>query len=256
MPPSSLDSLLETHKVPCAVVATRSDAKWHERAAGLRDLERGLAVSVATPFEVGSLSKPVFACALLQLVAEGALGLDAPIAQVLASTELDDREAAEQITPRHLLTHTSGLPNWRPGRWTTSPGPLRLETEPGRAYRYSGEGFQLLQAIAETLSGQPLEPFMRERVLDPLGMSSSSYTSLPSYRAQLARGYTREGRPVPVFDARLADGLAAASLKATLSDLTRFSSANKRSSAWGSPAHLALSSSNPASSWALISAGR
>jgi CubicO group peptidase (beta-lactamase class C family) len=213
--------LLHANRVPGVAVGALRDGAWTLQALGARDVERALPVAIETPFEVGSLSKPLFACAFLQLVAEGSLDLDAPVDDYLPHPFLPNDPAARAITARHLLSHSSGLPNWRPRRFTDRPGPLEIRGRPGEAWRYSGEGFQLLQEVVENVSGERLEVFMRRRLLDPLELRASSYTSLPAYEDRVARGYTVDGTAVPIMDPRLLEGMAAASLKSTVPDLAR-----------------------------------
>ena len=219
---SDLSVRLAANRVPGAAISQRRAGEWTQAVGGLRDVGRQLSVQIDTPFEVGSLSKPVFALAVLQLVEEGAIELDAPLDRYLHPTDLADPTQAQRITPRQLLSHTSGLPNWRPGRWTGRPGPLALVQPPGYGFVYSGEGYQLLQAVVEAVCGRSLEAVMRARVFDPLRMATSTYEALPSYPGSIARGYTAAGAVVPAFDPSLTEALAAASMKSTLPDLIRF----------------------------------
>jgi CubicO group peptidase (beta-lactamase class C family) len=96
----------------------------------------------------------------------------------------------KRVTPRHVLSHTTGLPNWR-----QQPVPLEPVTEPGKAFNYSGEAFFYLQRVVEAVSGRPFARLMREQVLDPLEMHQSSYVWLPAFESVMAAGYDgRENR--------------------------------------------------------------
>lgn len=130
-------------------------------------------------FDAGSVGKMFTAAVILQLAEEGALGLDEPI-----SSWLPDAPAAGVVTPRMLLTHTSGWadvwsePSWIPRlvsapgrRWTpaevleATPPPL---DEPGGGWSYSSSGYAALGIIAESVGGRPLGELVRERILEPL----------------------------------------------------------------------------------------
>ncbi len=118
------------------------------------------------------------------------------VKQVLAHVALEvcalDERVLDDITVRHVLTHTTGLPNWRP-----SGGPLRPIRPPGARWGYSGEGFVLLQRHLERRTGQAIDRLVHDRVLAPLGLRSSRLddpeTGYHGYRPLLttARDYGR-----------------------------------------------------------------
>ncbi|WP_082457191.1 serine hydrolase domain-containing protein [Sphingomonas sp. Leaf23] len=125
----------------------------------------------ATPdtlFEAASLSKVVLAVAILDMVGEGLIDLDRPVAEHVAFTT---DAATRAITPRHLLSHASGLPNWR----DEAGEPLISAFAPGTRFRYSGEGFVLLGRLVEAVSGQTAAQQVEARVLRPAGMARSTY---------------------------------------------------------------------------------
>ncbi|WP_166894324.1 serine hydrolase domain-containing protein [Massilia sp. CCM 8734] len=159
------------------------------------------AVNGDSVFQAASLSKPVFAYAVLKLAAQGKLELDAPLMRYLPQgyrhqfdplkaqpSELvtDPRLAA--ITARMVLNHTSGLPNW-------ASGPLRFEAAPGTAWHYSGEGYVLLQRAVEAITGQRLDQFMRAQVFTPLGMTHSDYAWSERIAPNLMPGTKANGAP-------------------------------------------------------------
>ena len=179
-----------------------------------------------TVFQAASLSKPVFAYAVLTLVAQGKLGLDVPVATYLphgyrhrfdplkaAPAELvtDPRLAA--ITVRMILNHTSGLPNW-------ASGPLDLSATPGTKWRYSGEGYLLLQRAVEAVTKQPLDQFMAAKVFRPLGMRHSHFVWSERIEHDLLPGTNANGTPRQPI--RFDTPIAAASLYTTAKDYGTF----------------------------------
>jgi CubicO group peptidase (beta-lactamase class C family) len=173
-----------------------------------------------TPTEVASLSKPVFAYAVIAESARGAIDLDAPIVAIApppyahrrrgAVDRFDDARLAD-VTPRHLLSHRAGLPNWSRDR------PLAFVDPPGGRWRYSGEGYVLLQRAIESSHAEPLDAFMQRSVFAPLAMRRSSYD--PRRIAPRAQGHDRAGAPL---DSSLGSEEAATSLVSTAADYARF----------------------------------
>lgn len=145
--------------VPGASLATIHGASAEAAQFGLRSVAARVPVTADTIFEAASLSKPVFAYAVFRSL-ESYLPKPYPIA--------DPRGTA--ITARHVLTHTSGLPNWR----HAAAEPLKLHFAPGTQYLYSGEGFYFLQTVVERITGRSTAQFTRA-ALDALGMRRSSY---------------------------------------------------------------------------------
>jgi CubicO group peptidase (beta-lactamase class C family) len=186
-----------------------------QRGFGLKDKASGERVTPDTVFQAASLSKPVFAYAVLKACAEGVLDLDAPLTTYLPEPYIPDDPRLHRITVRHVLSHTPGLPNWRP-----KDRPLRIHLPAGERFAYSGEGYVYLQRVVERVSGQPLDAWMRSRLLDPLDMRSSSYVWLDAYGAQAARGHDAEGKPNEPGILRAPN--AAYSLYTTAAEYARF----------------------------------
>ena len=124
--------------------------------------------SVAWAKGFGVLTKPAFAHGLLQLVDAGRITLDTRLSDLIDEAFVPDDPRAEEITVRHALSHSTGLPNWR------GDDPFVTAHEPGSAFRYSGEGYVYLSKVAEALTGRPVHEWLRDTVLDPLGMQVSS----------------------------------------------------------------------------------
>lgn len=219
-----IPDLMKKADVPGVSIALIEDARivW-VGSFGVKNIETREPVNDRTVFEAASISKPVFALAVLKLVDEGKLDLDAPLSKYVPSyIENDDRVNA--ITARMALTHRTGFPNWR---YNTSP--LKIYFQPGERFSYSGEGFIYLQRAVEKITGLPLKEFVRQRVFEPLGMIDSSYVWLDQYEYRHATGYSETGPTPPYKPIESGSPLppyrgpsAASSLHSTARDIAKF----------------------------------
>ena len=211
----TIQQLLEDGAVPGLSIATIRDGEVAEIiAAGTRNTSTGAPVEAMTIFDAASLSKPMFAYAVLQLIDAGALSLDAPLAEYVPHYVANDPRAAD-VTVRHVLSHTTGLPNWRsPDR------PLKTYFPPGERFNYSGEGFVWLQRVVEVISGKPIDAVMRDLVFDPLEMSDSGYVWRPQFDTNCADPHDAALVAGSKFKPTAAN--TASSLQTTASDYARF----------------------------------
>jgi CubicO group peptidase (beta-lactamase class C family) len=186
-----LAELMKTDSVPGLSAAIINDGEviWAQ-GLGVKNVDTQAAVTTETLFPAASLSKPVFAYAVLKLRDERLLDLDRPLVEYLPWPDLPADPRAKLITARHVLSHTTGLPNWRFQASQT----LTLNSAPGQAFTYSGEGFYYLQRVAEHLTGRGLGEFMRERVLKPSGMQHSSYVWSPEHKTRATSVYRNDKR--------------------------------------------------------------
>jgi len=188
---------------------------WHA-SFGLANVETKAPVTDASVFEAASLSKPVFAYVVLTLADAGAIDLDTPISKYLPGRyDVGDDARLDLITPRHVLSHQSGFPNWR-----TGSEPLKIHFTPGDRFSYSGEGFVYLAAAVERVTGQTLEALMRSTVFEPLGMASSSYVWQSRFEPLKVYNHGLLGDPAGRRTPWRAN--AAASLHTTAEDYARF----------------------------------
>ena len=118
-----------------------------------------------TIFETAPLTKTITAAAALKFVEREELVIDTPLAEYLPYPKLSGDDRYKKITARHVLTHTTCLPNWE----------NRLIREPGKLYGYSGEGFLYLGRTIEKFSGMSLQDFARKKIFEPLGIICTSY---------------------------------------------------------------------------------
>ena len=182
-----IPTLMEVAGVPgvgMSVVSERGRV-W-EYFHGVANADEGRPVSADTLWAAASLGKPVFAFAALRLADDGLLDLDRPLKSYLPDHAPNDARG-DRITARHVLSHSSGLRNWRGG----SDAPLVPDFEPGSQFQYSGEGYYYLQRVVEHVVGAGFEQFMQERLLGPLGMRSSTYSWRADSTARVVAGHDR-----------------------------------------------------------------
>jgi CubicO group peptidase (beta-lactamase class C family) len=197
----------------------------YAHAFGVKDAAKGEAPDTQTVFAGASFSKPLFAYLVMLLVEDGTLDLDRPLAEYLGRAlpevhgyaDLAGDERWRQITARRVLSHTTGLVNWR---FLSEDGRLSYWFEPGTRFSYSGEGIVLLQRVVERVTGTGLEALARARVFDPLGMTRTSYVWQESWEANHAVPHDQWGRPRKLQRRSEAD--AAGSLFTTAEDYGRF----------------------------------
>jgi len=186
-----IPKLMVAARVPGISIALIHESKtsWH-RAFGVANAATHEPVTDNTLFEAASLSKPVFAYAVLKMVDRGVLNLDSPLSDFLPEPYVND-ERIRQITVRIVLDHTTGFPNWRP-----KGQPLKIHFSPGEKFSYSGEGYVYLQKAVEQITGEQVDEFLRETVFNPLGMSASSYVWPKHYGQLSSTGHNLAGAPV------------------------------------------------------------
>lgn len=191
----NLPRLLELASVPGVAIAVVEQGEISTHAVGRRSAEAGGPVNGDTLFEAASLGKPLVAYGALRLADKRLLDLDRPLYAYVRTAEADN-PAMRSVTARHVLTQTTGLPNWR-----RSAGPLQPVSRPGTAFSYSGEGFFQLQRVIEKVTGVPFARWMQAEVLVPLGMKQSCYAWRPAFDARMAAGHDAQGEPREMYAA-------------------------------------------------------
>lgn len=200
-----LPELMEYAGVPGAAIAIVSGGQvaW-TRELGFKNALNRPPVEAATIFPAASLGKPLFAYALLRMHEQELIDIERPLYQNLPFPDLDADPRAQRITARHVLSHTTGLQNWR----RSDQHKLLLSFEPGERFGYSGEGFYHLQRVVETITVRGIDELMRERMFEPLGMRSSSYSWLTEYAEVIASGHGFGGSPSDAWSAQLGPKMA------------------------------------------------
>lgn len=216
-----IPQLMSALVVPGVSVAIiRDGALAWRRGFGVRDAASRRPVDTETIFEAASMSKPVFAYAVMKLCEQGVIALDTPLTEYAPEPFLTGDARLGRITARHVLSHTTGFQNWR-----SDKEPLAIGFTPGEKYSYSGEGFSYLQAVVTHLTRQPIEPFMKAHLLEPFGMTSSGYAWNDLFEARAARPHDDKGRPQDNRKRTAADVAryaAAGDLHSTPTDYARF----------------------------------
>lgn len=185
-----------------AIGIVRGDQVVYTQGYGVAD-DADRAMTPDTPFLIASLSKPITALGIMQLVEEGKINLDAPIQTYLPWFRVADEEVSSKITVRHLLHQTSGFDERESyiRNLNTDPSDDALEKSirtlntaelnfaPGEAFEYTNTNYDILGLLIQTVSGQSYEEYIEENIFAPLDMDQS-YTSLEDARAgNMTRGY-------------------------------------------------------------------
>lgn len=256
-PPADLDGFIRWQMAAgglpgiAAAIVTRDGIEW-SGTYGLADVETSTPVDDATLFLVASVSKPVSAVALMQLVEQGRIDLDAPASSYTGFPIVHATSPAAVITTRMLLTHTSGIEDaWLVlGHTSATTDPtitLREFAEgyvtdggafysidnfggaPATRWSYTNAGFGIGAFVAESVSSERVADLVRANVLVPLGMSTSGYFLSELDAAHVSTGYTySRGRGLIAYPHQSWAFYPAAMLRTSLHDLSRFARAMLR----------------------------
>lgn len=167
-----IEAYMDHSNMAGASVALVKDGQTvYARDFGVRNAYTQDPVTSGTLFEAGSITKMIFAYAVLRMAETGIIDLDTPLYTYLAFDEIAEDPRHELITARYVLSHQTGLPNWRnqqPG------GVLSLTFIPGTDFGYSGEGFEYLGRVMTHLTGQSLEDILSEQAQVPMGFTQNA----------------------------------------------------------------------------------
>jgi len=211
---SDIDSIMKEISTPGAAVAIVSaDSIIWIGTFGFANIETGERVTENTHFCIGSCTKSFIGLGFLKLLDEGRIDLNTPVREIAPEIEIDNPwEDTHPVRIIHLLEHTAGFDDSH-ANWFYFEGPVmplkraleekahlrKVRWQPGTRYSYSSAGFVLAGYILEKVSGQRYEDYLKETILEPIGMTTSTIGSSEECRRLLAAGYDRYTRPFPVW---------------------------------------------------------
>lgn len=237
---AEIPEILDEFEIPGAIVSVVGGGGVRISAGfGLADVADDRRATAESIFNVGSVSKLILWTAVMQLVEQGRIDLDADVNDYLTTFRVPDTHE-EPITMANLLTHTAGFED----RWTgvqartaadlVPLGDFLEDAIPDRVWRpgevtaYSNYGAALAGYIVEQVSGESFADYVEQRVFEPLGMTNSTFRQpVPTSSApQLARSYVRDGAGFDAMDHPLYQVAPAGALSTTASDMGRFMAAH------------------------------
>jgi len=194
-----IQSYVANHQFMGSVLVARDTQVVYSKGYGSANLEWDVPNSPATKFRLGSVTKQFTAASVLLLEERGKLSVTDPVKKYLPGAPA----AWDKITLFHLLTHTSGIPDFtsfpdyaKLEPFATTPEQLvsrfrdkPLDFEPGEKWQYSNSGYLLLSYLIETITGETYEKFVRENIFTPLAMKDSGYDSNSAVIPHRASGY-------------------------------------------------------------------
>jgi CubicO group peptidase (beta-lactamase class C family) len=230
---SYINELVAQGQFSGAILVAHNGKVMLSQGYGMADNEQQIANTPQTRFRLASLTKPFTAIAVLMLHAEGKLNINDTVCLYIQPCP----PAWQPVTIRHLLSHTSGIPNYTDffdfelsemqnttpdeliGRFRNLP----LNYEPGSMYYYNNSGYVLLGVIIERASGQSYEDFLRANIFEPLNMENTGYDHNVNFIHNQAIGYSTVGIEAPFIDVSTLH--AAGSLYSTVEDMYRWEQA-------------------------------
>lgn len=173
--------------IPGASIALIKDRKVaYAKHFGVANTFTQEPVHEKTLFEAASITKPVFAFAVMRLAERGIIDLDKPLYEYLSFPAIAHDERYKLITARHILSHQSGFPNWR--RYNDD-GKMDIRFTPGTGYRYSGEGYEYLGRVAKAITGKDLNTILDEEVKEPLRLDHMYFSENDQLQKYAAAGH-------------------------------------------------------------------
>ncbi|HEY0303265.1 MAG TPA: serine hydrolase domain-containing protein, partial [Rhizomicrobium sp.] len=235
--PFAADRLAEAARrcgVPGASIAVFRDGVVHTAAFGVLDSDTRAPATPDTLFHVGSVTKPCVATAIMVLVEQGGLELDAPVARYLPELKLAGAPVSRRMTVRQLLSHTSGIDgdffvDTGAGddclaKYVERCGEIPLVCEPGAAYSYCNAGYSILARIAERVTGTVWDALLRQSLFAPLGITQAFTLAADIAGRPAAVGHMEadgQAKPIPYQALPRALGPAGFTLMTTPADLVK-----------------------------------
>jgi CubicO group peptidase (beta-lactamase class C family) len=240
-----LDQLCAERGIPGAVFGVVDKGAVTVAVSGTANVNTGLPVVRETLFQAGSIGKSYTATAIMQLVDDGRLDLDAPLREYLPDLEFADPTVSKTLTSRQVLTHTAGIDGDRLDeemacgrgddcveRYVAGLHDLPLITEPGGLWSYCNSGYVVLGRVIEVLTGMTYEQAITTRILEPLGAKDTLFFPGDMVTHSLAVGHRRDGDEpatvAPKWEMSRAAGPAGSTINTTVDDLLAFAQLHLR----------------------------
>src|ERR1041385_8174881 len=207
-----LAQIFKERKIPGATVEiVENGVVTFAKGYGYADVAKKIPATADTPFRAGSISKSTTSIAMMTLVEQHKLSLDAPIATLVPDVHFVNRwESTDPVRLAHLLEHTTGWPDIstpvlaQDGKgWTTLQGLQFMDREfvsrwkPGRLTGYCNAGPAVAAHALERVTGQTFEQYVREQVLRPMGMATADFDLTPELASRIAKSYEPGGEETP-----------------------------------------------------------
>jgi CubicO group peptidase (beta-lactamase class C family) len=230
-----LDELRERHGVPAASVGVLAGDEIHAAASGILNLDTGVEATADSLFQIGSITKVWTATLVMQLVDEGRIELEAPVRRYLPGFRVADEAVSEAVTIRHLLTHTSGIDGDHFAdtgrgddaleRYAETCAELPQVHPLGATMSYCNTGYTVLGRVLEIVTGTVWDDLLRERLVEPLGLTHTATLPEDVLRFRAAIGHIQppgeELRPAPAWGLPRTAGPAGA-ICSTAAELLEF----------------------------------
>jgi CubicO group peptidase (beta-lactamase class C family) len=244
-----MPAALARYNVPGATVAVVNDGRLvAARGYGYNDLVNRTKIDGDTTlFRIGSCSKLVTWTAVMQLVDEGKIDLDADVNTYLTDFEIPDTYPGHPVTMRNLMTHTAGFEDTaRHSTAASTAGitsihqyckeniPARIAS-PGTVTQYSNYGATLAAVVVEEVSGMPFEQYAQSRIFTPLGMTNTSLREdlPPAFASRLTKGYTYDGSQNVATPDEIIIMAPAGAISSTAPDMAKFMIAHLQNGTYG-----------------------
>jgi len=187
---TEIEKWLKKNKVPTLGIGIIENGKL-QQVKVFGEISKGISAPYNTIFNVASLTKPVTAIVVLQLVSLGKWELDEPLYKYWIDPDIAKDPRTKKLTTRIILSHQTGFPNWR---WMNETKKLSFQFDPGTKYQYSGEGMEYLRKALEKKFNKSLQQLANELIFQPLKMTDTKYVWDKNVDiTRLATGYDKDG---------------------------------------------------------------
>ncbi len=216
-PKGTVKDQMAYYNVPAVAYGIIEDGKIAEINV-IGELKKGVAAPQDALFNVASLTKPVFALAVLKLINAGELSLDEPMFPYWVDPDVEQDDRHQLLTARIMLSHQTGFPNWR---WLNEDQKLAFDFTPGTKYQYSGEGYEYLRKAVQRITGLDWAELADSLLFKPLQMNDSRLIWDENIdEERFAKWHNADGEQYETFKRTYA--IAADDLITTIADYCRF----------------------------------